>query len=100
MTRNATLIDSYRVTFRTGGRRSDSRMLVLTTRIHNGNNSTIHGQFVMINNRTTAHAKPKKATQRGRMPVRSMIVLLEVTNTPAILIANTFKNMPISCRTR
>ena len=99
MTRNATLIDSYRVTFRTGGQRSDSRMLVLTTRIHNGNNSTIHGQFVMINNKTTPQAKHRKATQRGRMPVRNMIVLVENMNTPAILMAKTFKNAPANSRT-
>ena len=73
-------------------------MHALSTSIHSGNRSAIHGQFVMTNNSTSAQAYPETATHRGRIDVRSTIVLVETTNTPAILMAKTFKNDPPSCR--
>ena len=73
---------------------------MLRAKIHKGDSNAIHGQVVMTSNRTTAHANPKKATQRGRIAVRSTIMLVEKMNTPAILMAKTFKNAPISCRAR
>ena len=47
-------------------------------------------------NSMTAQPNPEKATQRGSIRVRDMIVQVEKVNTPAILIANTFRNAPAS----
>src|SRR5215472_9502915 len=79
---------------------SVSSTVVLTTSIHNGNNSAIHGQLVITSKSTNAKRKPRNDSQRGRIRVRNTIVLVENMNTPAILIAKTFKEAPINWRTK
>ena len=52
----------------------------------------IHSQFEMTNKSTRAHANPKNAIQRGKIPVRRAMMHVENMKTPAILTAKMFRN--------
>jgi len=72
---------------------SATKICVLTSSIHRGNNSAIQSQFEMTNNSARPHTNPENATKRGKIAVRSAIVQVENMNIPAILMAKTFKNV-------
>jgi len=67
-------------------------MCALTNIVHKGNSMAIHGQFEMTNKSTRAHANPKNAIQRGKIPVRRAMMHVENMKTPAILTAKMFRN--------
>lgn len=56
---------------------------------HNGNNSGVQYNKLTVSNRINARAIPKYAIQRGKIPVRSARVQVEIMNTPAIFIVYT-----------
>jgi len=70
-----------------GFRRFASRMCTLISCTHNGNIRGDQGIMLIVSNKISASTIPRKAIQRGMIPVRSDRVQVEILNTPAIFIA-------------
>ena len=58
----------------------------------------IHFQLAITTNSTKAHAKPRNATQRGKMAVRNPMVQVENMKTAAIFMANRFSSASLTRR--